>query len=76
MLFIELTLSCWTLYALREFGKGRKVGAVMALIAYVGWISMWLYTEQYGFIPIDLGLMFVYWERLLILLRGGSEWVE
>ena len=73
MIFIELALSCWTLYAIRLFGQGKKRGAVMALLANICWISMWIYTAQYGFIPIDVGLMFVYWERLITLWKGGDS---
>ena len=72
MIYIELALSCWTLYAIRLFGQGKKSGAVMALLANTCWISMWVFTEQYGIIPLDFCLMLVYWERLIILLKGGD----
>ena len=69
MIYIEVALSLWTLVAIRLFGQGRKLGAIMAVIANLCWLSMWMYTKQYGFILVDLGLLLIYWERLIHDIR-------
>jgi hypothetical protein len=65
MIYIEIALSIWTLIALRLFGQGKKLGSILAVLANLGWLSMWIYTKQYGFILIDAGLLVIYWERLI-----------
>jgi hypothetical protein len=65
MIYIEIALSIWTLIALRLFGQGKKLGSILAVLANIGWLSMWIYTKQYGFILIDAGLLVIYWERLI-----------
>ena len=57
MIWIELLLSITTLIGIRLFGQGKR---------------MWIYTKQYGFIPVDFGLMFIYWERLYSHMKGGT----
>ena len=69
MIYIEIALSIWTLIALRLFGQGRKLGSILAVLANIGWLSMWIYTKQYGFILIDAGLLVIYWERLIYDLK-------
>lgn len=69
MIYIEVALSLWTLVAIRLFGQGRKLGSIMAVIANLCWLSMWMYTKQYGFILVDLGLLLIYWERLIHDIR-------
>ena len=71
MIYIEVALSLWTLVAIRLFGQGRKLGSIMAVIANLCWLSMWMYTKQYGFILVDLGLLLIYWERLIHDIREG-----
>ena len=70
MIYVELLLSIITLIGIRLFGQGRRTGAVMCVLSNFGWLSMWVYTGQYGLIPVDLGLMFIYWERLYSQLKG------
>ena len=72
MIYIEILLSLWTLIAIRLFGQGRKLGSIMAVTANIGWLSMWVYTKQYGFSLVDLGLLLVYWERLMHDLTKGE----
>ena len=72
MIYIEILLSLLTLIAIRLFGQGRKLGSIMAVLANIGWLSMWLYTKQYGFILVDLSLLLVYWERLMYDLTKGE----
>ncbi len=72
MIYIEIVLSIWTLIAIRLFGQGRKLGSIMAVLANICWLSMWLYTKQYGFILIDSGLLIIYWERLMKDLTKGE----
>ena len=72
MIYIEILLSLWTLIAIRLFGQGRKLGSIMAVLANICWLSMWLYTKQYGFILIDSGLLIIYWERLMKDLTKGE----
>ena len=71
MIYIEVALSLWTLVAIRLFGHGRKLGSIMAVTANIGWLSMWMYTKQYGFILVALGLLLIYWERLIHDIREG-----
>jgi len=71
MIYIEIALSIWTLIALRLFGQGKKLGSILAVLANIGWLSMWIYTKQYGFILIDAGLLVIYWERLIHDIREG-----
>ena len=71
MIYIEVALSLWTLVAIRLFGQGRKLGSIMAVTANIGWLSMGMYTKQYGFILVDLGLLLIYWERLIHDIREG-----
>ena len=71
MIWIELLLSITTLIGIRLFGQGKRIGAVTCVLTNYGWLSMWIYTGQYGFIPVDLGLMFIYWERLYSHMKGG-----
>ena len=70
MIFIELLLSISTLIGIRLFGQGKRIGAVTCVLSNFGWLSMWIYTGLYGFIPVDLGLMLIYWERLYSQLKG------
>jgi len=72
MIFLELLLSIVTLYGIRLFGKGKRRGSIVCVVSNFGWLSMWIYTGQYGFIPIDLGLLIIYWERLIFQMKGGG----
>ncbi len=73
MIFLELLLSITTLSGIRLFGKGKRLGSILCVISNFGWVGMWVYTGQYGFIPVDLGLMMIYWERLISQLKGGKD---
>ena len=45
--------------------QGHKAGPIVGWIGQVLWVSMWIYTEQYGFILIDVGLGYIYLEAYL-----------
>lgn len=65
MIWIESFLSIWALVAIRLLAQGHKAGPIVGWIGQVLWVSMWIYTGQYGFILIDVGLGYIYLEAYL-----------
>ena len=72
MFWIETFLSAWAIFAIRLLTIKHKAGPFIALTGNMCWVSMWIYTGQYGFLFVDVGLMLIYWDTLLKQLRG--EW--
>jgi len=62
MFWIEIILSIWALIAIRLLARGHKLGPLVGWVGQVLWVSMWIFTEQYGFILIDTGLAYIYLE--------------
>ena len=62
MFWIEIFLSIWALAAVRLLAVGHKLGPLVGWVGQVLWVSMWLYTSQYGFLLIDIGLAYIYLE--------------
>jgi len=62
MFWIEIFLSIWALAAVRLLAQGHKLGPLVGWVGQVLWVSMWIFTEQYGFILIDTGLAYIYLE--------------
>ena len=62
MFWIEIILSIWALTAVRLLAQGHKLGPLVGWVGQVLWVSMWIFTEQYGFILIDTGLAYIYLE--------------
>ena len=62
MFWIEIFLSIWALAAVRLLAQGHKLGPLVGWVGQVLWVSMWIYTKQYGFILIDTGLAYIYLE--------------
>jgi hypothetical protein len=72
MFWIETFLSAWAIYAIRLLTLKDRKGPVIALLGNACWVSMWIYTKQYGFLFVDVGLMIIYWDTLRKQLKG--EW--
>jgi hypothetical protein len=62
MFWIEIILSIWALIAIRLLAQGHKLGPLVGWVGQILWVSMWIFTEQYGFILIDTGLAYIYLE--------------
>jgi len=62
MFWIEIILSIWALIAIRLLAQGHKLGPLVGWVGQILWVSMWIYTDQYGFILIDTGLAYIYLE--------------
>ena len=62
MFWIEIILSIWAVIAVRLLAQGHKLGPPIGWVGQVMWVSMWIYTKQYGFILIDTGLAYIYLE--------------
>jgi len=62
MFWIEIILSIWALAAIRLLAIGHKLGPLIGWVGQILWVSMWLYTSQYGFLLIDIGLAYIYLE--------------
>ena len=62
MFWIEIILSIWALIAIRLLAQGHQLGPLLGWVGQVLWVSMWIFTEQYGFILIDTGLAYIYLE--------------
>jgi len=45
--------------------QGHRLGPIVGWLGQVLWVSMWIYTGQYGFILIDVGLGYIYLEAYL-----------
>ena len=62
MIWIESFLSVWALVAIRMLAQGHRLGPIVGWLGQVLWVSMLIYTGQYGFILIDVGLGYIYLE--------------
>ena len=62
MFWIEIFLSIWALAAVRLLAQGHKLGPLIGWVGQVLWVSMWIYTSQFGFLLIDIGLAYIYLE--------------
>ena len=62
MFWIEIFLSIWALAAVRLLAQGHKLGPLIGWVGQVLWVSMWIFTSQYGFLLIDVGLAYIYLE--------------
>ena len=62
MFWIEIILSIWALVAIRLLAQGHKLGPLVGWVGQILWVSMWIYTDQFGFLLIDIGLAYIYLE--------------
>ncbi len=62
MFWIEIILSIWALIAIRLLAQGHKLGPLVGWVGQILWVSMWIFTSQFGFLLIDIGLAYIYLE--------------
>ena len=66
MLWIELALSTATLLSIWMITNRKRGGVRCGLGLQLIWLYYWIFvTQQYGFILIDFGILFIYADRLI-----------
>ena len=72
MLIIEICLSAATLYAMLLLSDRHPVAPSLGILVNLFWVGMWIYTKQYGFLLIDVGILLIYIRALKKQFKG--EW--
>ena len=66
MLSIELALSTATLLSIWMITNRKRGGIRCGLGLQLIWLYYWIFvTQQYGFILIDFGILFIYADKLI-----------
>lgn len=72
MLAIEICFSVATLYAMLLLSDRHRAAPSLGIVVNIFWAIMWLYTKQYGFLLLDIGILLIYVRALNKQLKG--EW--
>ena len=73
MFWIETLLSIFTLSAMFMLRNGHRVAPILGVVVNSCWVINWLFiTHQYGFLFLDAGIAYLYWDTLIKQLKG--EW--
>jgi len=73
MFWIETFLSVLTLVAMFLLRDKHRYAPILGVSANTCWVINWVFiTHQYGYLFLDAGIAFIYWDTLCKQLRG--EW--
>lgn len=71
MLWIEILISLFNVGAIWLTTHKRILwGCLIGAVAQVGWAIMFLYTKQYGIIPMEIILLSIYTKHLYKAVKG------
>jgi len=69
---IEICFSVATLYAMLLLSDRHPAAPSLGILVNMFWAILWLYTGQYGFLLLDLGILLIYIRALKKQMKG--EW--
>ena len=61
---LEIALSLLALLSVRMIAINHRYGGYIGVSCQVCWVSYWLFSKQFGFLIIDVGLIFIYWDYI------------
>jgi len=62
--YLEISLSLLALMSIRLIAIGHHLGGIVGVICQTFWISYWIWSNQYGFLLIDAGLLVIYFDYI------------
>lgn len=76
---LPFLLSLWTMLSMWLAGSNPRLGWQFALARQVLWLAYTWFADAWGFLPLNIGLTFVYWRNLYrhrpaVTDRPSKEW--
>lgn len=72
MFIIETIFSVFTLLAMLLMSNRHHLAPALGVTVNFCWVVLWIYTGQYGFLFLDVGILLIYVRTAKKQLKG--EW--